>query len=97
MSKIYVIGSVSCSLDKIESAAEKFSKSGNYVKSVGRSEGMTLEDLIYICYQVIENWADIVVAVPKSIVNGTPIFGDGTTYEIEHAKSFKKPVLIFWD
>ena len=52
--------------------------------------------LIHNCYLHIESWADIVVVVPKSIIGSEIIIGEGTKYEMEHAKSFGKPVLIYY-
>ena len=93
--KIYVIGSVNKNENEIKRVAEKFEAMGNEVRYVKKEFGVPLETLIHNCYLHIDSWADIIVAVPKSIVKGYVDIGMDTMYEVEHAKSFSKPVLIY--
>ena len=94
--KIYIIGSVTKSEYAIKCAAIKFKELGYEVRYVKKEHGIPLETLIHNCYLHIESWADIVVVVPKLIIGSEIIIGDGTKYEMEHAKSFGKPVLIYY-
>lgn len=93
--KVYIIGSVSKSKDAIELTATKFEKMGHEVRYV-KEQDEYLSRLIRDCFLTIESWADMVVVVPKSCCPVLDI-GDGTRYEMEHAKSFGKPVLIYYD
>lgn len=93
--KIYIIGSVSKSEATIKCVASKFEKMGHEVRYVKEQDGYLFQ-LIRDCFLTIESWADMVVVVPKSCVPVLDI-GDGTNYEMEHAKSFGKPVLIYYD
>lgn len=93
--KIYIIGSVSKSAASIECAATKFQEMGHEVRYVKKCNGY-LSRLIRDCFLTIESWADMIVVVPKSCCPVLDI-GDGTKYEMEHAKSFGKPVLIYYD
>lgn len=92
---VYIIGSVTKSEETIKEAATKFKSLGHEVRYVTKESGVPLELLIRKCFNYIENWADIVVVVPKLLVGSEIMIGDGTKYEIEHAKSFRKPVLIY--
>lgn len=94
--KIYIVGSVSKSEEAIKCAATKFEQMGHEVRHVKKEFGKPLECLIHDCYLHIETWADMVVVVPKSCCPVLDI-GDGTKYEMEHAKSFSKPVVIYYD
>lgn len=93
--KIYIIGSVINSEAAIECAAMKFEEMGHVVRYVKKQDGY-LSRLIRDCFNHIESWADMVVVVPKTCVPVLDI-GEGTRYEMEHAKSFGKPVLIYYD
>lgn len=93
--KVYIIDSVSKSKDAIELIAKKFEKMGHEVRYVKEQDGY-LSRLIRDCFLTIESWADMVVVVPKACCPVLDI-GDGTRYEMEHAKSFGKPVLIYYD
>lgn len=93
--KIYIIGSVTKSEAAIKCVASKFEKMGHEVRYVKEQDGY-LSRLIRDCFLTIESWADMVVVVPKSCIPVLSI-GDGTKYEMEHAKSFGKPVLIYYD
>lgn len=91
--KIYIIGSLNESKAIIELAANKFKEQGYDVRHVRKQDKPILE-LIHDCFLHIDSWADLIVAVPKSIYPKTE-FGTGTLYEIEHAKSIGKPVVIY--
>lgn len=93
--RVYIIGSVTKSEAAIKSAAEHFEKTGNDVRYVKKEDENHFQ-LIHDCFLHIESWADIVVAVPKAVIPVLDI-GDGTKYEMEHAKSFGKPVLIYYN
>ena len=93
--KIYVIGSVTKNGKDIKKVAETLESMGNEARYVKKSPDTPLEVLIHNCFIHIESWADIVVVVPKSITNGVADIGDGTLYEMEHARSFNKTVLIY--
>lgn len=96
--KIYVIGSVNESENVIKQVAGILEKMDNEVRYVKREYGAPLESLIRKCYLNIENWADIIVVVPKCISSsGEVIIGTGTMYEMEHAKAFNKMVVIYRD
>ena len=93
--KVYIIGSVTKSATNIKLAANKFESLSNEVRYVTKKDNVPLETLIHDCYLHIETWADLIVVVPKSITNGVVDIGAGTMYEIEHARSFGKPVVIY--
>lgn len=93
--RVYIVGSVTKSEAAIKSAAEHFEKIGNDVRYVKKEDENHFR-LIRDCFLHIESWADIVVVVPKAVIPVLDI-GDGAKYEMEHAKSFGKPVLIYYD
>lgn len=91
--KIYIIGSVNENEYSIKCVATRFEKLGHEVRYVKKEHGVPLETLIHTCFLTIESWADLVVVVPKQIYPTLEI-SDGTKYEMEHASSYGKPVLI---
>ena len=92
--KVYVIGSMSQERE-IKDVANKYEKMGCDVRYVKKEFDNLTFDLIRNTFLHIESWAYLIVVVPKSLI---PLsFGDGVMYEIEHAKSFSKPVVIHWD
>ena len=93
--KIYIIGSLNENEATIELAANKLESYGFDVRYVKKQE-KPIQELIHDCFLTIDSWADLVVAVPKKIYP-TMEFGTGTLYEVEHAKAFKKPVLVWLD
>ena len=93
--KIYIIGSLNENEAAIELAANKLESYGFDVRYVKREE-KPIQELIHDCLLTIDSWADLVVAVPKKTYP-TIEFGIGTLYEIEHSKSFGKPVLTWLD
>lgn len=92
---IYIIGSVTTSGIPIECAADKFEELEHEVRYV-KPEDKPLNDLIRASFELIETWADMVVVVPKSVYPTIEI-GEGTLYEMEHAKSLDKLVVIYYD
>lgn len=91
--KIYVIGSISQEKE-IEDVAIKYENMGCDVRYVKKESDDLTFDLIKDCFLNIK-CADLIIVVPKSL---DPLsFGEGTMYEIEHAKSFNKPIVVHWD
>lgn len=88
---IYIIGSLS-QKEVIEKTAEMYKEMGNDVKYV-QPENKSLSEAINDCLKIIENWAHLVVAVPKQIYPEITL-GDGVTYEIEYARHLGTPVVI---
>ena len=93
--KIYIIGSLNENEAAIELAANKLEGHGFDVRYVKRQD-KPIQELIHDCFLTIDSRADLVIAVPKKI-HPTMEFGTGTLYEMEDAKVFKKPVLIWLD
>ena len=93
--KIYIIGSLNESEAAIELAADRLKSQGYDVRYV-KKQDKPIRDLIHDCFLTIDSWADLVLAVPKKI-RPTVEFGIGTLYEIEHAKAFNKPVVMWLD
>ena len=93
--KVYIIGSVNESHLNIRYAAHIFETLGHEVRYVEKKPEVPIMTLIHDCFLHIDSWADLIVVVPKSINNGVLDIGTGTMYEIEHAKSMGKPVVIF--
>lgn len=93
--KIYIIGSLNENEVTIELAANKLEGHGFDIRYV-KKQDKPIQELIHDCFLTIDSWADLVVAVPKKI-HPTIEFGIGTLYEIEHAKAFHKPVLMWLD
>lgn len=92
--KIYVIGSIS-QKKEIEDVAIKYENMGCDVRYVKKESDDLTFDLIRNTFLHIESWADLIIVVPESLI---PLsFGDGVMYEIEHAKSFNKPIVIHLD
>lgn len=92
--KIYVIGSISQERE-IEDVAIKYENMGCDVRYVKKESDDLKFDLIRNTFLHIESWADLIIVVPKSL--NSLSFGEGTMYEIEHAKSFNKPIVVHWD
>lgn len=95
MAKIYVIGSMTCEF-KIKQVAEELESLGHEVRYI-KQEDNGFVSCVRDCFLTIENWADAIVVVPKSSYSSCPKLdiGHGTTYEMEHAKSYGKPVYIY--
>lgn len=93
--RVYIIGSVTHSKYEIKEAVTKFKNMGCEVRHVEKTDGKRFSSIVHDCFLHIDTWADLVVAVPKF---ATPeiIFGEGTTYEIEHAKAVGKPIVIYY-
>lgn len=93
--KVYIIGSVNSSESEIKIAADKFRRIGCEVRHVEKMDGERFASLVHDCFLHIDSWADLIVAVPKS-VSPEISFGEGTTYEIEHAKAVGKTVVVYY-
>lgn len=93
--KVFVIGSFSSNTYGIKEAYEKFTEMGCEVRYVEKDNSRSFSELINDCFLHIDSWADLVVAVPKRIYP-TLEFGDGTIYEMEHARAVGKPVVVYY-
>lgn len=93
--KVYIIGSVTSNMYSIKEAAEAFEKMGCEVRHVEEMENERFASIVHDCFLHIDSWADLIVAVPKT-TSPTISFGEGVTYEMEHAKAVGKPVVIYY-
>ena len=88
---VYVIGSVS-QAEQIFEVAKQYESKGNNVRYVKEEDGY-LMDLIDKCFEIIREWADLIVVVPKC-VHPVVSIGHGCMYEITYAKTLKKMVVV---
>lgn len=90
---VYVIGSLN-QIDTINSIGEFLSDVFDKVECVRPMKDWPFSNIVSRCFDVIER-SDVVYAVMKP--DGT--FGEGVTYEIEHARRLGKeiiPVAATW-